>query len=455
MKKLIILIVLGVVVSGLWYWGSTRRSLLEEEGKLAKAWYGQVMLPISASGEARERQRVEIKAEASGTIIDIPVSEGEIVEPNQLLLRIDEEEEARNVDKAQAAVDQAAEGLGIAELLHEQAVEDQSFNVEQAQAARDLAEARFEFAEFEYERFKELADDDQSSKIELMRKLTEHLTAKADLTRADVELRRAKDAGPRNVRRTAREIEAAKARLRSTQHNLSDADRRKRKTEVRNEYPSACRVVRIFVSEGQVVSSAVSVVGAGTLVMELADISVMEVEAQVDESDVDQVVRMITDGQEQRQANTPTTAPAGEDAPRYRDEVQVRFDALSRAVFRGLIIDIAQKPRTMAQIITYDVRIRLYDEPALESVRLGMQGTVEFAPISQEGVCVPHEAVKRKGRDDYVIKMPDPDDPFGEPLERPVEVGLTDGRKVIIREGLQEGELVYVKLPTRIPKKKD
>ncbi len=226
MKKLIILIALAAVVGVLWYWGSTRRSLLEEEGKLAKAWYGRVELPITASGEARERQRVEIKAEASGTIIEIPVSEGDVVEPDQLLLRIDEEEEARNVDKAQAAVDQAAEGLGIAELLHEQAVEDETFNVELAQEARNLAQARFEFAEFDYEWVKGLAADDHAGKIELMRKLTEYSTSKADLARTDVELRRAKDAGPRNVQRTAREIEAAKARLRSTQHNLSDTQRR-------------------------------------------------------------------------------------------------------------------------------------------------------------------------------------------------------------------------------------
>ena len=35
MKKLIILIVIVAVVGGLWYWGSTRASLLEDPGKLA------------------------------------------------------------------------------------------------------------------------------------------------------------------------------------------------------------------------------------------------------------------------------------------------------------------------------------------------------------------------------------------------------------------------------------
>lgn len=452
MKKAIILIVVIVIVVGLWYWGSTRASLLEEEGKLATAGWGQIEVPISASGEARERQRVEIKAEASGTIIEIPVDEGDIVQPDELLLRIDKEEEQKNVEKAKAVVDQATESLAIAQIAREQAVEDKTFNVELAQAAVDLAEARFGFAKFEYDRFKELAGDDHSSKVELERKNTEYLTAKAERARAKVERRRAEDAGPRNVRRAEREVELAKARLSNAKFTHEDAERRLRKTKVCNNYPAPCRVVRIFVSEGQVVSSAISVVGAGTPVMELADISQMEVLAQVDESDVDQVVRMKARGEEQRQAGNPTSAPADGQELTYRDEVRVKFDALPRQVFHGRIVEIAQKPRSLAQIITYDVRVRLYDDPRLQSVRLGMQGTVEFAPVTEEGLCVPYEAVHKVGRERYEVKMPNPDDPRSEPIHREVEVGLTDGSKVIIRSGLEPDEEFYVKLPTRIRK---
>ena len=455
MKKLLILLAVIVVIAGLWWWGSTRVSVLETEGKLARAEPGLIEVPISASGEARERQRVEIKAEASGTIIKIAVDEGDIVQADQLLLQIDEEEELRNKEKAQAAVDQATESVEIAKLSHEQAVEDEEFNVDMAQEAFNLASARFDYAKFEYERFKDLAGDDHSSVTELMRKQTEYLTTKADLGRARVDLARAKRVGPRNVRRTAREIKQAEARLRSTEYTLSDTERRLRKTKVRNNYPSACRVVRIFVSEGQVLSSAISVVGAGTPVMELADISQMEVVAQVDESDVDKVVRMMAEGREQRQSAQPTSAPADDDEPGYRDEVQVRFDALPQEVFGGQIVDVAQKPRMLAQIITYDVRIRLYDDPRIESVRLGMQSTVEFSPACEEGLCIPYEAVHKLGRDSYTVKMPDPDDPRGEEIDREVEVGLTDGSKVIVRAGLEPHEEFYVKLPQRIRKGED
>jgi len=474
-KKLIIaLLILGALV-GLWYWGSTRGSLLEDPGKLATAAPGRVNVPINANGEAREQQRIEVKAEASGNIIEVAVKEGDIVQPEQLLLRIDEEEEQRNVDKAQAALDQAQESLAIAELAHEQALEDLTTNADLSQAALDSAQARYDFAEFEYERFKELAGDDHSSKNELMSKKTTYLTSKAELNRARADLKKVQDSGPRNVQRAAREIEQSKARLRSAQFTLSDAQRRLRKTQVVNSYPSPCRVVRVYVSEGQVAQSAVSVVGAGTPMMELADISAMEVEAQVDESDIDQVVTLLTEGDAQRRAAgplalgeayadagpltsaeepTPATAPADEAPPRFSDEVMVEFDALPRDRFRGRIVEIAQKPRNLAQIITYPVRIRLYDSPAIPSIRLGMQCKVDFSPLTEEGLCAPYEAVHKVARERYVVKMPDPADPRGDPLDRPVEVGLTDGRKVVIRSGLKPGEKFYTKLPTRFGREK-
>ena len=48
------------------------------------------------------------------------------------------------------------------------------------------------------------------------------------------------------------------------------------------------------------------------------------------------------------------------------------------------------------------------------------------------------------------VKMPDPDNPRGEPIDRPVEVGLTDGEWVVIRDGLSEEDRFYIKLPQRI-----
>ena len=331
-------------------------------------------------------------------------------------------------------------------------IESTREDVEKAEAALQSAQATYDFAESTYQHKKSLYEQQAAGALEFERARSEYLNAKARLSSAKFDLKRAKSAGPRTVQRTAREIKLAEARLRNAQYALSDAQRRLRKTKVRNNYPSACRVVRIFVSEGQVVSSAVSVVGAGTPVMELADISQMEVVAQVDESDVDKVVQMMAEGHEQRQASGPTSGPAEDDRPRFRDEVSVRFDALPREVFRGQIVDVAQKPRTMAQIITYDVCIRLYDHPRMESLRLGMQGTVEFAPAAEEGLCVPYEAVHKVSRDNYVVKMPNPDDPRGEEIDRPVEVGLTDGSKVIIRSGLEPDEEFYIKLPQRIRK---
>jgi|GEM_PF-6281082 len=467
MKKLVILIVIVAVIGGLWYWATKGTSILEEEGKLAKAEWGRVEVPISASGEARERQRVEIKAEASGSIIEIPVEEGDIVEPDQLLIRLDTEEEQRNVDRAQAASDQALEDVALAEVTHRQAVADAPFNISNAETAVDIAQAAYELAESEYEYYTGFSEDGIGNERELLRARVEYLRAKAQLRKAKNDLEWIKDKSPRAIEQAYHQLEASKHRQSSTEAVLRDAERRLRNTEVKNNYKSPCRVVRIYVSEGHIVSSAISVVGGGTPLMELADVTAMEVEARVDEADIDTVVRMLADGRSQREGLMPIGDQdkgegegedegegEGEDedaqATRYRDEVEVTFDALPKFVFTGRIVEIAQKPVTVAQIITFDVRIRLYDSPDIASIRLGMQGTVEFSPAFEEGLCVSYEAVHKIDRDHYVVKMPDPEDPRGEPIDRDVEVGLTDGTKVIIHSGIEEDEEFYVKLPVRI-----
>lgn len=498
MKKIIILIIILAVLGGLWYWGTTGGGILEDDGTLATGSFGRVELPISASGEARERQRIEIKAEASGAIIEIAVEEGDVVQPDQLLIRLDTEEEQRNVDRTQAALDQAQADLRAAELAYDQTVEDQPRTVEQLQVALEMAQAQHDHAEGEWEHYKEASEGVYNPReLSLIR--LNYIREQGRLKDAQRELKAAIDDGPRLIEAKKRQWEAAQARLKQTEFSLGDAQRRLRKTEIRNNYKSPCRVVRIHVSEGQVVSSATTVIG-GNVLMELADVTAMEVEARVDEADIDKVVQMMADGRTQREAalaaagsaagmgeagpahgndgtngrGDPRGDPAGDDEPagdrphltstpaapqevaddrRFRDEVDVRFDALSGRTFRGRIIEIAQKPITVSQIITFEVRVRLYEHPEIESIRLGMQGTVDFPPVFEEGFCVPYEAVHRihdKNKDRFVVKVPDPADPRGEPLDRLVEVGLTDGSRVVVRSGLAEGEQFYTKLPRRV-----
>lgn len=449
MKKLIVSLIILGALTGLWFWAKSQGSVFAQQGKTATGSPGRVEVPVTASGHARERQLIQIKAEASGTIIKLHVVEGDLVKPNALLLEIDQEEEQRNVDQAQASLDQATEQLALAELNHIQASEDLDYNNQKAQANLDLAQARFDNADHEYTFYKDLYENNSANFREYDRATTEYFSRRAELTGAKLDLERAKTTGPRNIEKAAREIAASQARRRSAEYRLSDTQRRLNKTKVINSYNSECRVVRIYISEGEIAVGAQTTVGSTTLI-ELADLSAMEVTAKVDETDIASVVDLQQAGLTEREASQPTVLWPDEEELRYSDQVRVEFDALPGTVFVGYIIEVAEKPQSVAQIISYDVRIRLDPGPDVDHVRLGMQSTIDFAPQFEEGLLVPYEAVRKIGGKEYVVHLPNTTDPMGEPTERPVEVGLTDGESVIIRQGLTEAEVFYIELPRQV-----
>jgi hypothetical protein len=72
-----------------------------------------------------------------------------------------------------------------------------------------------------------------------------------------------------------------------------------------------------------------------------------------------------------------------------------------------------------------------------------MTANVTFAIDSKDDVLtVPVEAVKaRGGSSSVLIPNPHPDE---DPIEKTVETGLSDGKKIEIAKGLSEGDVVLV-----------
>ncbi len=468
MRIVIVIVVVIGLLSGALYLVSQGGSAFEDAGKLATGAPGRVQVPISASGEARERQRIDVKAEASGTIIEIPVEEGDVVAPGDLLIKLDTEEENRNVERFQAALNQAKANLERTRTEYEQTRENMPSRIALAEAAVELAEHEVEHFRNEYESVKAAADrNDAYNPRELSAAKLQFLRQQNNLTQARIELENIKRNAPGNIEIAKQSYEAAKASQAQAEAQLQDAQRRLRKTEIRNEYSRPCRVVRIYVSEGRLVQSAVTGFGGGDLLMELADVTQMEVEAAVDASDISRVAEMFVEGTRRRESmadaggaadgppatnghadtNLEPSHSTAEIVPRAEDEVVVEFDSLSGKSFLGRIVEIAQKPEWVQNIPTYPVRIRLDDNADIELIRLGMQGKVDFWPVVDEGLCIPHEAVHKNADDEYVVKLPDPKNPRGKPIDRKVEVGLTDGAKVVIHSGLTADQKFYVRLP--------
>ena len=193
---------------------------------------------VTASGNVRARRKVDISSDISARVTELLIDEGQDVEEDEVLLRLDPSRYEAAVNRSQA-------------------------NLRQSQAAVAQSQANFLRAEREAER-KELL----WSRDSLIVSRQEVENARTDL---DVQ---------RSLLESARfGVGQARAALDEAQDQLS-------KTVI--VAPMAGRVTRLNVEEGETV-----IVGTmnnpGSLVLTVSDLSVMEVVLEVDETDVPEI----------------------------------------------------------------------------------------------------------------------------------------------------------------------
>jgi HlyD family secretion protein len=202
---------------------------------------------VSASGKIRAKKTVNISAETMGKIVTLAVMEGERVKRGQLLLEIDPRNLETAVENRQATLDSARSQL---EQTRRQ-VDSARVNLKQAQEnmrrQEDLWRAGLVARDL-YER------------------------AQNDLTAREAELSLSQQA----VRTQEQRIRVEEANLASARYDLN---------KVRVESPIDGVVIKRNVEEGET-----AVVGtmnnAGTVLLQIADMSVIETEIEVDETDI-------------------------------------------------------------------------------------------------------------------------------------------------------------------------
>ena len=119
--------------------------------------------------------------------------------------------------------------------------------------------------------------------------------------------------------------------------------------------------------------------------------------------------------------------------------------------FEGIIERIYPEPRTIQNVTTYLVDVVIVSENK-DKLLPGMRAEVEFTSEHRENVVLcPNEAIRTGPNGDYGVYVPA--ESTAEE-ERPVEfipcnIGLTDGAMTEIREGIEEGTVVYTRLPAK------
>ena len=350
---------------------------------------------VSASGKIEPKLSVDISASTMGRVTRLEFNEGDRVESGQFLLEIDPE-------TLRTAVDRGEAGLRASRSTQRQA----EVSVESAQVNLQLSRDSLDRQENLWE-------------LRLISRATYEMAIN-DVTLRETELR-------------AREVEVAtqSQRIRQEEANLESA--RYELTKVTITAPIAGVVTRRNIEEGETV-----VVGTmnnqGTVLATIADLSVIEAEVEVDETDIPSV----------------TLGQAAE----------VTIDALPDHRFAGVVTEIGNSPIQTAagagsQATTFKVVVTLNDE--IQGVRPGFTCTADITTaVRSDSLAIPIQAatVRAVVIDDagHVVRA-EPEqrsrgvEPAVSAAERPVEGVEAELEGVFVA---RQGRAVFVPVETGI-----
>lgn len=246
-KKLLIGLAIVLGLAAVIYANTTRTRTTGVEVTVEKVARHDLQAIVSASGKIRAQRSVNISAETMGKVVGLAVNEGDTVKAGQFLLQIDPRNLQTQVNSREASL--AAARSQLAET--QRSLENVKTNLKQA-------------------------EDNFSRQSELFKS---GLVPRETLDRAENEVKlRQADLAQReqSIITQQTRIKQEEAALENAQFDLN---------KVRLVSPIAGIVTRRNIEEGETV-----VVGtmnnAGTVLMTIADLSVIETEVEVDETDI-------------------------------------------------------------------------------------------------------------------------------------------------------------------------
>jgi HlyD family secretion protein len=305
---------------------------------------------VSASGKIQPKRQVNVSATTMGRVTRLAVAEGQRVRAGQFLLEIDPRSLEGALQHGEASVAAARSALQQARA-----------GVDQARTAVEQARVTLDLARQTLKRQQDLWSGGLTTREALERTQNEVELREAELKARQQEVLTREQ----EVRTRAEHIKQEEAALATTQYNLS---------QVIISSPMEGIVTRRNIEEGENV-----VVGtmnnAGTVLLTIADMSGIEAEVEVDETDVPEVAL----GQEAR----------------------VTIDAVPDRTFRGRVTEIGNSPIQQtssqptviaAQATNFKVVITIEDP--VPDVRPGFTCTAEITTATRRGVLsVPIQAL--------------------------------------------------------------
>ncbi len=373
---------------------------------------------VSANGKIQPAKDVMISPYISGEVVELYVREGEFVDKGQILARIDPEIYISNYERIEAAYKTA------------------QANEASAKARIAQSKAQFTKALLDYDRSKTLFEKDVISQADFDAATSAFQIAEADLT-----------ASKESFRSAQFQVSSARASLKEAKENLD-------RTSI--FAPNDGTVSKLNVEVGERVTGA-SQFSAGTEIMRIANLDILEVNVEVNENDIVRVMLM--------------------------DTAIIEVDAYLDREFKGIVTEIATSANTLGvsadQVTNFDVKIMMLkksyedlikpDSPIPSPFRPGMSATVEIETETAYAVLtVPIQAVttradtsgrrksarerreERAGKDEEDVKKNEKVNEYVFVFENDlamliqVKTGVQDNAHIEILEGIEEGAEIII-----------
>lgn len=350
---------------------------------------------VSASGKIQPEIEVKIGSDVSGEIVELYVEEGDSVKKGQLLMEINPDVYKSEFERMVASVSQT------------------KANLASAQARQTQQEAQLMMAENNYNMNKTLHDKKAISETEWNTINTNYKVAQSNVLAAKQE-----------VTAMQYSVQSMNASLKSAKTNLS-------RTKIYSPMDGIVSMLNVKKGE-RVVGTATM---AGTEMMRIADLSVMEVNVEVNENDIVKVD--------------------------LGDTALVEVDAYLNRKFRGIVTSIANSPKTANNAIStdevtnFEVKIRILKDSYADLLtkknvspfRPGMSATVDVITGNiNNAISIPIQSVTAK-KDTTVTTGDDYKEYVFVLDEKKVKMvlvttGIQDNKYIQILTGITKGQIV-------------
>jgi HlyD family secretion protein len=322
---------------------------------------------VTASGEIRAKKSIDLQSEVQGIITDLPVREGDTVKKGQVLLSIDPIQTNADLEVARAQYEQAAAQASVQEfeisnaevqLMHEENA------LKAAQAQLQQSQDNFARAQGSFKRQQQLHEDGLLSRDDYEEAQNKLMVAKSTLDMQQSAVAQAGDqirVARNNITKMKSQLASSQASAKQSAANLAKQSDQSSKSKVVS--PQDGVITQLKKEKGERAVPGMMTSPEATI-MTIADLSVIEAELKVDETDIVNLA--------------------------LGDKTNIKVDALPDSVFEGEVTEIGNSPITTSTTTqeAKDFKVIVTLKNPSSKLRPGMSCTGDITTQTKNNVLV-------------------------------------------------------------------